>query len=430
MPSRRRFLASTLAAPSILRSLAQLPSEVAAEDSYIPYDGPSRPEIDTTTLSGKVMCGYQGWFNAPGDGSDLGWVHYDAGDRFEPGRCTIDLWPDMSEMSDDERYPTSFRHADGSTATVFSSRNRKTVLRHFAWMKQHGHDGIFLQRFASSLKRSAYLQNRNAVTSNVQAGANQYGRTWAMMYDLSGLREGDIDRVLKEDWKHLVDEMRILEDPAYLHHNGAPLIAVWGIGFNDDRRYSLEECDSLIRFLKDDPRYGGNTVMVGAPTGWRTGRRDALPDPLLQETLRKADVISPWTVGRYATPYDVGQHIEKTIHPDLDWCDAEGKLFLPVAFPGFSWHNLKSRPGRVAPLNQIPRLKGVFFESQTKAYAEAGAESLYVAMFDEIDEATAIFKCTNDPPVGESPFLTYEGLPSDHYLKLVGQAAQRLQERM
>jgi hypothetical protein len=51
---------------------------------------------------------------------------------------------------------------------------------------------------------------------------------------------------------------------------------------------------------------------------------------------------------------------------------------------------------------------------------------IYVAMFDEVNEGTAIFKCTNDPPVGESKFLTYEGLPSDHYLWLSGQGGKMI----
>ena len=51
---------------------------------------------------------------------------------------------------------------------------------------------------------------------------------------------------------------------------------------------------------------------------------------------------------------------------------------------------------------------------------------IYVAMFDEVDEGTAIFKCTNNPPVGSSPFLTYEGLPSDHYLWLTGEGGRLL----
>jgi hypothetical protein len=47
-------------------------------------------------------------------------------------------------------------------------------------------------------------------------------------------------------------------------------------------------------------------------------------------------------------------------------------------------------------------------------------------MFDEVDEGTAIFKCTNNPPVGESTFITFEGLPSDHYLRLVGMAGRMI----
>lgn len=51
---------------------------------------------------------------------------------------------------------------------------------------------------------------------------------------------------------------------------------------------------------------------------------------------------------------------------------------------------------------------------------------VYQAMFDEVNEGTAIFKCENDPPVGASSFVTYEGLPSDFYLKMVGRAARMM----
>ena len=51
---------------------------------------------------------------------------------------------------------------------------------------------------------------------------------------------------------------------------------------------------------------------------------------------------------------------------------------------------------------------------------------IYVAMFDEVDEGTAIFKCTNEPPVGTDPFLTYEGLPPDQYLWLTGEGGRLL----
>ena len=56
---------------------------------------------------------------------------------------------------------------------------------------------------------------------------------------------------------------------------------------------------------------------------------------------------------------------------------------------------------------------------QTQKY---GCNMIYVAMFDEVDEGTAIFKCSNDPPVGT--FLDMEGLPSDYYLRLVLTAAE------
>ncbi len=396
-----------------------------------PYTGVHNTGVDTSTLKGKVMCGYQGWFAAEGDGSQRGWVHFGRGRHFSPSHCTIDFWPDMSEMDPDEKYSTPFKHKDGGRAYVFSSYNRKTVLRHFRWMREHGIDGVFLQRFGNSVRQpNASYNHRNVVTANVQAGANRYGRTWAMMYDLSGLRSGDIQKVVIEDWKRLVDRMKVTQDKAYLHHRGKPVVAVWGIGFKDGRKYTLQECEELVKFLKADGKYGGNTVMLGVPTGWRTLNRDSVKDKALHRIISQADIVSPWTVGRYRSPQEARQHAESVIKTDIEWTKRRKLDYLPVVFPGFSWQNLQKTHQKNAKLNQIPRLKGQFLWSQGVAFKQAGAEMLYVAMFDEVDEGTAIFKCTNDPPVGESLFVTYEGLPSDHYLWLAGRLGRLLRNRI
>lgn len=56
---------------------------------------------------------------------------------------------------------------------------------------------------------------------------------------------------------------------------------------------------------------------------------------------------------------------------------------------------------------------------------------LYIAMFDEVDEGTAIFKCTNQPPTANGgKFLTYEGLASDHYLEMAGRAGRFLRNEL
>ena len=381
-------------------------------------------KVDCSTLTGKVMCGYQGWFNAEGDGAGVGWIHYGKGAP-RPGKCSIDLWPDMSEMDDNEIYATEFRHTDGSKAYLFSSYNSKTVMRHFQWMAQYGIDGVFVQRFGSSVRNSGRTVVRNTVLDNCRKGANAYGRVWALMYDLSGLKRGEIRSVVIEDWKRLVDKKAIRADSAYLHHSGKPVVAVWGVGFRD-RDYTVAECDELVSFLKNDRRYGGNTVMLGLPTGWRELKRDAVRDKLLHQVIRKSDIVSPWTVGRYRNAIEVARHARQYTKPDMVWCAQNKKEYLPVVFPGFSWQNLKSMRGESAQLNQIPRRNGDFLWEQYAACKEAGATMVYQAMFDEIDEGTAIMKCSDNPPVGASRFVTNEGLPSDYYLWLVGEAARMI----
>ena len=162
--------------------------------------------------------------------------------------------------------------------------------------------------------------------------------------------------------------------------------------------------------------------MIGVPTWWRTLYNDCVNDKKVIEIALAADIISPWTVGRFGKIEDVPSFARNIWDEDIQWCKKNGKEYLPVVFPGFSWHNLKPK----SPLNQVPRHGGRFLWKQFIEAQKAGATMIYVAMFDEVNEGTAIFKCTNDPPVGQSKFLTYEGLPSDHYLWLIGQGGKML----
>ncbi|MDB6175858.1 MAG: hypothetical protein JWL59_5169 [Chthoniobacteraceae bacterium] len=388
-----------------------------------PYAGAVLKGVDTSTLTSKVMCGYQGWFNTEKDGARFGWKHWTTDGR-QPGagNIRVDMWPDVSELGPDERVATTLRFANGAPAELFSSFRRETVLRHFRWMREYGIDGVFVQRFIANLRDPRALRHDNVVLSHCREGANTEGRAYAVMYDLSGLGAGRIAEV-QADWRELRTRMRLNDDAAYLRHRGKPLVAVWGIGFNDKRAYTLGECRELVEFLKQD----GCAVMLGVPAYWRELNRDAASDPALLELLQLADVISPWTVGRYADEAGVRHHAEKVITPDIQWCREHNLDYLPVVFPGFSWHNMN----RKSKLDAIPRQGGQFLWSQMTAAVKASANMLYVAMFDEVDEATAIFKCSDEVPQGEGiGFVGMGGMPSDHYLTLTGLGARMLRHEI
>ena len=123
----------------------------AADALLKPYDGPTaRERVPADSLYGLVMCGYQGWFNTPGDGGQVGFVHYqDKQGRFDADHCSIDFWPDLAEAEADEKAATALRHPDGSTAYVYSSRDPRIIDRHFRWMQEYGISGVFVQRFVA-----------------------------------------------------------------------------------------------------------------------------------------------------------------------------------------------------------------------------------------------------------------------------------------
>lgn len=393
------------------------------------------PSTQYPTYEGRVMCGYQGWFRAEGDGSGEGWSHYSNRGPLTAQTLHTDMWPDVSEYA--KTYPTPLKNADGSTAQVFSSWDESTTDLHFKWMKDYGIDGVFMQRFFGVTRSPESRKKGRVILGNALKASQKHGRAIAVMYDLSGLRsEGQDCSSVIQDWKELVDEMKITsqgDQQTYLYHRGKPLVTIWGLGF-PDRPYDLKKIgiDKLIDFLKNDPEYGGCSVMLGVPNHFRELKIDTNPDPYLHEVMAMADVIMPWTVQRF-TPlvhlFDAARY-EEQVKADIAWCSERKLDYAPCVWPGFSWHNMHNN-GRTEdvellyPINQIPRQKGRFYWNQISGAINAKAKMLYVAMFDEIDEGTAIFKVTNTPPTGVK-LCDYEGLPSDHYLWLTGEAGKML----
>ena len=241
------------------------------------------------------------------------------------------------------------------------------------------------------------------------------------MYDLSGCKPDGVLSTWK-DWQSINKKYKITDDPNYIRHNGKPVIAIWGVGFSDGRAYGVKEVSQLIEKFRQD---GDNeyAILLGVPTYWRDGNRDSIPNEELYPLLEKADIILPWAVTRFRDPKGAKRYATTQITKDLEWCKKNNLDYLPVAFPGFSWANRKNLPDK---FNFIPRLGGSFLWSQAIEYKNVGINSMYIAMFDEMDEGTQIFKVSNNPPVGASKFLKNDPSPPDFYLRLTGEIGRLL----
>ena len=409
---------------------AAMPAAGAMRIGALAGGGSPAAAVDATTLDRKLLFGYQGWFGCPDDGSPLGaWEHwFRRGAPAGAATLSVDMWPDVSELAPDERCPTPFTLPDGRRAEVYSAYNPRTVDRHFRWMREYDLAGVFLQRFTSRLDNAAVSGFRDAVARNVRSAAESHGRVFALMYDISGHPRGSLTEAVKRDWVYMVDTLRITESPRYLRHRGRPLLAIWGFGFQD-RSPTPDQAAELVDFFKNnpDPRYRV-TLLGGVPSRWRTLTRDSQPDPEWARVYRSFDIVSPWTVGRFRDARGIDRFYEEEVTPDLDETRRLGIEYMPVVYPGFSWHNLN----RAAPLNAIPRRGGRFYWRQVQRALRAGNTMLYGAMFDEVDESTAMFKLAAAPrdAPGEAAVVTLdvdgEPLPSDWYFRLAREAQKQL----
>eukprot|EP00978_Attheya_sp_CCMP212_P009633 scaffold22852_cov63-Attheya_sp.AAC.5 len=385
--------------------------------------------IDASTMHNKVMAGYQGWFNTECDGRGTNWRHYTNGPRPNVNDYVFEMWPDLREFnSTKDLCPTGFQFSDGTNAPLFSSHTDIIVEKHVKWMYDYEIDGVYVQRFVIFMKSQRCVRDR--VLQNIRLRSEQYGRIFANMYDMSGANENTVYQHIKTDWIHLVDDLKITESDQYLHHNGKPVLSIWGFGFKT-RVGDPERVLELIDWFQNKaPQKYQVTLMGGVPTWWRTLTRDSYTDPLWADVYRSFDIVSPWTVGRFENTTLADEHLRDLIIPDLAECTKYGIEYLPVIFPGSSFSNRKPH----LEFNKIPRMGGDFMWRQIYNALEAGSKQLYVAMFDEIDEGTAIFKTaeTSAQTPDEGNWLTLDvdgfDVPSDWYLRLMGNATKMLRE--
>ena len=224
----------------------------------------------------------------------------------------------------------------------------------------------------------------------------------------------------------MVDVLKVTESPAYLHHHGKPVLAIWGLGFTEHPG-TPEQAMELINFLEHnpDPKYQV-TLMGGVPTWWRTLQNDSLTDPGWAAYYCALNIVSPWTVGRYTNNLEADLY-KSTMMQDMAAVSQCGGEYMPVVYPGTAFHNDSG-----FPFNQIQRQGGKFYWRQVYNAVSIGVPMIYNAMFDEVDEATAMYKIAatkDDQPVGVDLIsMDTDGykIPDDWYLRLASAATQML----
>jgi hypothetical protein len=392
------------------------------------------PSFAAEGLEGRLVVGYQGWFGCPGDfEGNRAWQHWFHGEP-SPQTLTVDQLPALDAFPQQELCDTGLKRADGRPLYLYSSQNARIVDQHLEWMRRHGIDGLAFQRFVAHLADPVQARRSDNVLGHLRRSAERTGRVFYVTYDVSGANAARVSADIRRDWRHLADRLKLLASSAYLRHGGKPVVQLWGFGLRD-RPGEAGEVAQLIADLKAG-RGGLPAAMVigGVPAGWRTLTGDSRREAAWAATYRAYDVISPWSVGRYADEAGADRFRQRVIEPDLQETRRLGIGYQPVVFPGFSWRNLMTVRGErgKAILNQIPRRCGRFLSRQVGNALASGATMLYAAMFDEVDEATALFPLEAGPQAAPEQFtllaLDADGcaLPQDHYLGLAGQAAKQV----
>jgi len=389
----------------------------------------------TLGLEGQVIIGYQGWFGCPNDfDGNKSWIHWFNGPALKEN-LTVEMFPALDEYKAEDLCDTGIVRPDGKeTLKLFSSQNPNIVNKHFEWMKQYGIQTIAAQRFISQTLNPRAKKRSDNVLNNIQNAAITHGRSFYVAYDISGGNPKTVIDDVRNDWIYLSNQLQVRKSAAYLRVNGKPVIQLWGFGFTGHPGESEE-----VRVFIEDLKNGRNglpasIVIGGVPAHWRTLDGDSKGELGWSKTYRTYNFISPWSVGRFSNPESEARFMRDIVAPDLVETRRLGIGYIPVIFPGFSWKNLMlvRNQKTQAIHNQIPRNCGNFIWQQIQGLLRLKVSSIYIAMFDEVDEGTAIFKTiqnNKNVPAGIQVVTMSEDsceVTNDWYLRIAGKLAEYL----
>jgi hypothetical protein len=184
---------------------------------------------------------------------------------------------------------------------------------------------VLLQRFISECTRpSRSLSQRNEILEQVDVAAAKHGRTYAMMWDMSGAKS-TWDNDIKKDYVTFVKNYT--SSKQYLKEGGRPVVCIFGIGLPDRAVATPSSSLALILWLQAQGLY----VIGSGPYYWRTGGHDAAKG--FDGVHAAFDAIMPWSVGRYNTISDFSQKMA-SVEGDAKLASSRKQGYAPIAYAG------------------------------------------------------------------------------------------------
>ncbi|KAI1387107.1 uncharacterized protein F4822DRAFT_273740 [Hypoxylon trugodes] len=369
--------------------------------------------IDTSTLNGKLFVGYQAWFRKPFE--DNGNSHWTTDTPTpEVGHVGVDMIPNITGYPPECLFDTNFTLPDGEATKFYTNDCEGVVDLHFKMMADAGISGAFIQRFYG------YINEANGgwinILNYVKTAAEKYGRGFVIEYDLNGASTTSTN-VTETFLADLGSLGSLTSSSAYVHHNGKPVLEIWGFGIVTE--VSVDDGIAIVTALKNAGWY----VILGVQQAWHAELAADQPGGY-GPVYRLADMIQPWTVGAYGFDNYDDFHDGRQAVEDANALRDLGIESSIVVWPGGSSSN--ANPNEA--FDHFPRFNGTFYQKQLDGAVNLKPSFVFGAMFDEVNEGTAVLPVlrNRELPTNQRFLGIDDDMEPDYYLKMAGDAASKL----